>query len=239
MVGLPRKILAGGTPIHSRIASTLASSLTKLFTMHRLDSSWGRPWIGGTCCVPAETYILCPPAVRSQVVTVIGKGCAVVPRGTRCFPPTASTADLTASGLASVSTQTALKTANSGGSCACALAPAVRIVTVTIRIGPNLRIYLTSTFATSRLCPLRVNCKGLAAGDSFGRRHIFRDIPLSRQAATSSTRVGSSSPVPVLLTRRDTGHMRRRSSAADLRGSGPAVPFSQDLISAVSRITGL
>ena len=36
-------------------------------------------------------------------------------------------------------------------------------------------------------------------------------------AATSSMSVGSSSPLPVLLTRLDTGHMRTRSSAAGLR----------------------
>src|SRR5215468_12529951 len=57
--------------------------------------------------------------------------------------------------------------------------------------------------------------------------------------ATSSISVGSSSPVPVLLTRLDTGHMRRRSSAAALRSSVPASPFSHRLISALSSTTGM
>jgi hypothetical protein len=60
-----------------------------------------------------------------------------------------------------------------------------------------------------------------------------------RHAATSSTSVGSSSPLPVLLTRRDTGHMRRGSSAAGRGNSAPLVPFSQDLISALSSSTGM
>ena len=62
--------------------------------------------------------------------------------------------------------------------------------------------------------------------------------PNARHAATSSTSVGSS--MPVLLTRLDTGHKRTRSSAADLRSSAPAEqPFGQNLISALSRITGM
>src|ERR1700719_86843 len=48
-------------------------------------------------------------------------------------------------------------------------------------------------------------------GDAQGSR---RSGHPRRHAATSSTSVGSSSPVPVLLTRRDTGHMRTRSSHA-------------------------
>jgi len=58
-------------------------------------------------------------------------------------------------------------------------------------------------------------------------------------AATSSRSVGSSSAVPVLLTRLDTGHMRRRSSAAGLRSSMPASPFSHGPISALSSTTGM
>src|SRR6516165_17438 len=125
----------------------LASSLTKLLTMQSLEFSSGRFWIGGTCWVPAVTYMLWPPVVMSQVVTVIRSGNAVAPGGPCCLPPAASTADFTASGLAPVSTQNALKAANRGGSCTCAWAPAVRIATVAIRTGPNLRIRLTLRFA--------------------------------------------------------------------------------------------
>jgi hypothetical protein len=48
-------------------------------------------------------------------------------------------------------------------------------------------------------------------------------------AATSSMSVGSSSPPPVMLTRPDTGHMRRRSSPAGRRSSVPAAPSSMAL----------
>jgi hypothetical protein len=61
----------------------------------------------------------------------------------------------------------------------------------------------------------------------------------ARHAATSSTSVGSSSPLPALLTRLDTGHKRTQSSGADLRSSTPPDPFSQVLMSALSRITGI
>src|SRR5215831_12309507 len=63
--------------------------------------------------------MLWPPAVISQLVVVIGQGDAVALGGTRCLPPAASTADFTASGLAPVSMQNALKAANRGGSCTC------------------------------------------------------------------------------------------------------------------------
>jgi hypothetical protein len=43
--------------------------------------------------------------------------------------------------------------------------------------------------------------------------------PNAHHAATSSTSVGSSSPLPVLSTRPDTGHKRTRSSAAALKSS--------------------
>src|SRR5215472_4963432 len=95
--------------------------------------------------------MLWPPAVISQLVVVIGQGDAVALGGTRCLPPAASTADFTTSGLAPVSMQNALKAANRGGSCTCASAPAVRIATVAIRIGPSLRICLTLRFARSTL----------------------------------------------------------------------------------------
>ena len=62
--------------------------------------------------------------------------------------------------------------------------------------------------------------------------------PNIHHAATSSTSSGSSSPLPALLTRFDTGHKRTRSSAADLRSSAPEL-FSQSLMSALSRITGI
>src|SRR5215467_10694326 len=108
--------------------------------------------------------MLWPPAVMSQLVVVIGQGDAVALGGTRCLPPAASTADFTASGLAPVSMQNALKAANRGGSRTCASAPSVRIATVAIRIGPSLRICLTLRFVkvytyqkrAPRLCPLRV-----------------------------------------------------------------------------------
>jgi hypothetical protein len=59
------------------------------------------------------------------------------------------------------------------------------------------------------------------------------------QTTTSSISVGSSSPVPVLLTRLDTGHMRRRSSAAGSSSSVPASPFSHGPTSAFSSTTGI
>ena len=59
------------------------------------------------------------------------------------------------------------------------------------------------------------------------------------QAATSSISVGSSSPPPVLLTRRDTGHMQRRPSPAGLRSSVPAAPFSHGPILSLSSTTGI
>jgi hypothetical protein len=69
--------------------------------------------------------------------------------------------------------------------------------------------------------------------------------PNAHHAVTSPTSVGSTSPLPVLLTRLDGAHKRIRSSAADLRSSAPE-PFrqslmaaSQSLISALSRITGM
>src|SRR5499427_9976476 len=93
--------------------------------------------------------MLWPPAVISQLAVVIGQGDAVARGGTRCLPPAVSTADFTASGLAPVSTQNALKTENRGGSCTCASAPAVRITTVAIRRGPSLRICLTLRVARS------------------------------------------------------------------------------------------
>src|SRR5229473_2441519 len=56
---------------------------------------------------------------------------------------------------------------------------------------------------------------------------IIAEAGLDRHyPATSSIRVGSSSPVPVLLTRLETGHRRMRSSAAGLRSSVPASPLS-------------
>lgn len=57
--------------------------------------------------------------------------------------------------------------------------------------------------------------------------------------ATSSRNAGSSSPAPVLVTHRDAGHMRTRSSAAGLKSSPAEVPFTQALKSAWSRITGI
>ena len=69
--------------------------------------------------------------------------------------------------------------------------------------------------------------------------------PNAHHAVISSTSVGSSSPLPVLSTRLDTGHKRTRSSAAALKSSAPE-PFSQSLIyasqslkSALSKITGI
>src|SRR5215831_19489 len=94
--------------------------------------------------------MLWPPAVMSQLVIVIGQGDADALGGTRCLPPATSTADFTASGLAPVSMQNALKAENRGGSCTCASAPAVRIATVAIRIGPSLRICLTLRFVPHR-----------------------------------------------------------------------------------------
>jgi hypothetical protein len=77
------------------------------------------------------------------------------------------------------------------------------------------------------------------------RKHASRVVattvgagPNAHHAATSSTSVGSSS-LPVLLTRLDTGHKRTRTSAADVKSSAPAEPFSQSLMSALSRITGI
>jgi len=84
------------------------------------------------------------------------------------------------------------------------------------------------------------------------RKHASRSAtttagagPNAHHAVTSSTSVGSSSPLPVSLTRLDSGHKRMRSSAADLRSAAPK-PFSQSLMSAsqslmsaLSRITGI
>jgi hypothetical protein len=69
--------------------------------------------------------------------------------------------------------------------------------------------------------------------------------PNAHYAVISSTSVGSSSLLPVLSTRLDTGHKRTRSSAAALKSSAPE-PFSQSLMyasqslkSALSKITGI
>src|SRR6516225_5935546 len=119
--------------------------------------------------------MLWPPVVMSQLVTVIGQGDAVALGGTRCLPPAASTADFTASGLVPVSMQNALKAANRGGSCTCASAPAVRIPTVAIRIGPSLRICLTLWFVPHRnytyrkRAPLFMPASGLARTKSVAR----------------------------------------------------------------------
>src|SRR5215472_15939270 len=121
--------------------------------------------------------MLWPPAVISQLVVVIGQGDAVALRGTRCLPPAASTADFTASGLAPVSTQNALKAANRGGSCTCASAPAVRIATVAIRIGPSLRICLTlQGLHLSEKSVAFMSASGLGCGKSvfYTARVIFR-----------------------------------------------------------------
>jgi hypothetical protein len=76
------------------------------------------------------------------------------------------------------------------------------------------------------------------------RKHASRPVTTAgtganaHHAATSTTGVGSSSPLPVLSTRLDAGHKRTRSSAAD--PSAPAEPpFGQSLIAALSRITGI
>jgi hypothetical protein len=45
-------------------------------------------------------------------------------------------------------------------------------------------------------------------------------VALDHHASTSSTSVGSSSPLPFLLTRQDTSHMRRRYAKA-IFGSWP------------------
>ena len=63
--------------------------------------------------------------------------------------------------------------------------------------------------------------------------------PNAHHAVPPSTSIASSSPLLVLLTRLDTGPKRTRSSAADARSSAPAEPFSQTLMSALSRITGI
>src|SRR5215472_13048435 len=121
--------------------------------------------------------MLWPPLVTSQVVTVIGKGRAVAPEGPCCLPPAASTADLTESGLAPVSTQNALKAANRGGSDACASVPAVRIATVAIRIGPSLRICLTlQGLHLSEKSVAFMSASGLGCGKSvfYTARVIFR-----------------------------------------------------------------
>jgi hypothetical protein len=52
-------------------------------------------------------------------------------------------------------------------------------------------------------------------------------VPAEDHAATSSRSVRSSSPLPVLFTRLDTGHMRRRSSATGISSSAPPSPLSQ------------
>jgi hypothetical protein len=81
---------------------------------------------------------------------------------------------------------------------------------------------------------------------AHARKHVPRPAPNTtgagpngHHAATSSARLGSSSPLPVLFTRLDTGHTRTHSSAAGLRSSAPAAPFSQALKSVLSRITGI
>jgi hypothetical protein len=50
--------------------------------------------------------------------------------------------------------------------------------------------------------------------------------PFDHHTATSSIRAGSSSTIPVLLTRLDTGQMRTRSSGAGLRSSVPAAAIA-------------
>ncbi len=57
-------------------------------------------------------------------------------------------------------------------------------------------------------------------------------------SAMGSINVGSS-PFPGLLTRFDTGHIRKVSSGADLSSSVPALPDSHGPIFSGSRITGM
>jgi hypothetical protein len=63
--------------------------------------------------------------------------------------------------------------------------------------------------------------------------------PNAHRAAISSISVGSSSPLPVLLARLDTGHIRSLSSTADRSSSVPPAPPSQAPKSAGSRIIGM
>src|SRR5215470_6802241 len=66
----------------------------------------------------------------------------------------------------------------------------------------------------------------------------FSTLP-RHQAAISSTSVGSSSPVPVLLTRLDTGHMRSFSPATDRSNSVLPVPLGHRPISVLSSTSGM
>ena len=98
-----------------------------------------------------------------------------------------------------------------------------------------------SPLGTVQLRPGRLRFGGGTVNVPARQRQWF---PLARllidhQAATSSTSVGSSSPMPVLLTRLDTGHMRNLSLAAEFSNSVPRPPLNQGPKSASSRITGM
>src|SRR5713226_3145316 len=60
----------------------------------------------------------------------------------------------------------------------------------------------------------------------------------AERSVTGSISVGSS-PLPGLLTRLDTGHIRRTPSGAGLSNSVPALPDSQGPMLSGSRITGI
>src|SRR5215470_13048533 len=87
--------------------------------------------------------------------------------------------------------------------------------------------------------PLRLG--GGAVNVPARQRQWFRPARLliDHQAATSSTSVGSSSSMPVLLTRLDTGHMRNLSFAAEFSNSVPRSPLNQGPKSLSSRNTGM
>src|SRR5258706_619611 len=80
---------------------------------------------------------------------------------------------------------------------------------------------------------------GLQLGPSDMGHQAGPSGPLGmHQATTSSRSVGSSSPLPVLLTRLDTCHTQGRSSPAGLRSSVPSLPLSHGPRSALSSATG-
>ena len=70
---------------------------------------------------------------------------------------------------------------------------------------------------------------GLCHSDHGEQRRGEPPKAYAHYAATSSMSVGSSSSLPVLLTRFDTGHVRKRSSAVGLRSLAPPAPSSQRL----------
>src|ERR1700730_9735531 len=101
---------------------------------------------------------------------------------------------------------------------------------------------------TNRLTELDVDPRQVFRAYPYGTCHISSPAQCSSKpgcepVAAGASAMGSirlaSSAFPGLLTRFDTGHIRRVSSGADLRSSVPALPDSHGPICSASRIQGI